>query len=264
MVDGLSLSRMKRAALAVALTVCAISACFAPARPAWQRIQQTGTLRVGMDPSFPPFESVAADGSLQGLDVDLAREIARRLGVEAHFVANLPYDGLYDALTAQRVDLVISALAVDSRRMDDYVYSRSYFNAGQVLVGRVGQASVGSMSDLEGHRLAVVLGTEGDREGRRWARRLTGLVLAQYRTPAQALSAVKRGEMDVALVDHVSALQTLDEARDLTIMGEPVIDVSYACAMRHDEEQLLQAVDGALISMEDDGTMETLITRWLR
>ncbi|MFN3761678.1 MAG: transporter substrate-binding domain-containing protein, partial [Anaerolineae bacterium] len=63
-----------------------------------------------MDASYPPFESIDGEGNLVGLDVDLGRELAARLGVEAHFVANLSYDGLYDALTADQVDVLISAL----------------------------------------------------------------------------------------------------------------------------------------------------------
>ena len=74
--------------VALPLTACA--------RPddAWDRVLETGILRVGMDASFPPFEFVAADGTLIGFDVDLARELGQRLGVEVHFVANLSYDDL--------------------------------------------------------------------------------------------------------------------------------------------------------------------------
>jgi ABC-type amino acid transport substrate-binding protein len=217
-----------------------------------------------MDASFPPFESVAADGSLVGLDVDLARELSQRLDVEPHFVANLPYDGLYDALKAERVDIVISALVVNPALTEDYAYSRAYFDAGQVLVSRVGQQTDRSMADLGGQRLAVVLGTAGDREGRRWARRLHGLVVIQYRTPAEALGALERGETDVALVDHVSALQAIGQGDDLVIEGEPVVDVPYACAMRCESVQLLRAVDDALAAMESDGSMKTLRAKWLR
>jgi len=264
MKDALGFSRVGCIAVVGALMVCVLSACSSPADATWERLRETGSLRVGMDASFPPFESIAADGSLVGLDVDLARELGRRLDLEPHFVANLPYDGLYDALKAERVDIVISALAVDPSLMDDYAYSRVYFDAGQVLVSRVGQQIDGSMTDLGRQRLAVVLGTEGDREGRRWARRMAGLVVVQYGTPLQALSAVEGGETDVALVDHVSALQAIGDGDDLVIKGEPVIEVPYACAMRRDSVQLLRAVNEALAAMEVDGTMKALTYKWLR
>jgi hypothetical protein len=76
-----------------------------------------------MDASFPPFEFWDGEGNLVGFDVDLGREIAARLGVRVEFVANLSYDGLYDALAAEQVDVVISALYVDPTRMADFAYS---------------------------------------------------------------------------------------------------------------------------------------------
>jgi len=221
-------------------------------------------LRVGMDASFPPFEAIAADGSLVGFDVDLARELSRRLGVDPQFVANLPYDGLYDALTAQRVDVVISALVVNPARTADFAYSRSYFNAGQVLVVQEGEDGIRSVADLHDHRLAVVLGTAGDREARGWARRSEALVLVPYPTPREALNALEVGEAHAALVDHVSALEAMGAGGDLTIVGGPVVDVPYAVAMREDSQRLLREINGALAAMEEDGTLDRLMRTWLR
>ena len=246
------------------------------ARPddAWERIRAGGVLRVGMDASFPPFESVAADGTLAGFDIDLARELGRRLGpalsagpeqsrrgaegVEVQFVANLPYDGLYDALAVDRVDVVISALVVNPARMADYAYSTPYFDAGQVLVVREG-ANIETMDDLEGYTLAVEFGTQGDMEARKRARKVEGLAIAPYQTAAEALAAVAAGEADAALVDHVSALA----ASSLVIAGEPVTAEPYAVAVHQDSRHLLQAIDAALAEMQADGTLDALATKWL-
>ncbi len=274
-----------------------LSAC---ARPdaTWDRVRESGILRVGMDASFPPFETIAADGTLVGFDVDLARELGRRLGpvlskvegAEVQFVANLPYDGLYDALAVNRVDVVISALVVNPARMADFAYSTPYFDAGQVLVvresrgageqgsgGAEGQRaeSIEGMADLEGHRLAVEFGTQGDLEARKWARRLSGLTVVPCQTAAGALAAVAAGEADGALVDHGSALvemgKTLGvsenpkgfEGFELVIVGESVVEEPYAVAVRHDSQRLLRAINEALAEMKADGTLEALIAEWL-
>lgn len=264
--------------LLITLTACA------RADDTWNRVIETGTLRVGMDASFPPFEFVAADGSLAGLDVALARELGRRLGVDVQFVANLPYDGLYDALTADRVDVVISALVVNPDRMADFAYSASYFDAGQVLVvqgsgGAGGQGSGGAggrrpgtiegMADLSGRVLAVEFGTRGDMEARKWAERLPDLIVAPYQTAADALAAVVAGEADAALVDRVSALdQTLGVSEnpkgfELYIVGEPVVGEPCAVAARKESQRLLQEINEALADMEADGTLEMLVKRWV-
>jgi ABC-type amino acid transport substrate-binding protein len=246
------------------LTVLGLVGCAAGADSTWKRVRESGVLRVGMDASFPPFEAVASDGTLVGFDVDLAREVSRQLDLEPQFVANLPYDGLYDALRAQRVDVVLSALAINRARTADYAYSTPYFDAGEVLVVPEGAHTIEAVADADGRRLAVALGTQGDQEARRWARRLTELTVVQYQTPADALHAVEGGEVDVALVDHVSALQAIGGGDNLTIVEVPVLSVPYAAAVRQDSRRLLQAINEALEEMEDEGTMDRLVTKWLR
>ncbi|MEJ5197926.1 MAG: transporter substrate-binding domain-containing protein, partial [Anaerolineae bacterium] len=76
----------------------------------WSHIQETGVWRVGMDPSFPPFENLdVATGRPVGFDVDLAQAIAGRWGVRVEFVG-IGFDQLLDAVAAHRVDSAISAL----------------------------------------------------------------------------------------------------------------------------------------------------------
>ena len=264
-------SRITHYALLLFLAACA--------RPddAWERLRGTGTLRVGMDASFPPFEAIVADGTLAGFDVDLAQELGRRLEVEVQFVANLPYDGLYDALAVGRVDAVISALVVNPARMADFAYSTPYFDAGQVLVVRAGEAGIEEIADLSGRTLAVEFGTRGDMEARRWTRvstpgrKLPGLTVVLYQTAAEALAAVTAGKAEVALVDHVSALAATAPSNlsgsgvgsGLRIVGSPLVEEPYAVAVRRESRHLLHALNDVLAEMEADGTLEALTAKWL-
>jgi ABC-type amino acid transport substrate-binding protein len=253
----------------------------------WDRVRETGILRVGMDASFPPFETIAADGTLVGFDVDLARELGRRLGpalpvpsaaegseaegIEVQFVANLPYDGLYDALAVGHVDAVVSALVVNPARMADFAYSNPYFDVGQVLVVQEGEAGIEGVDDgsielaevLSGRVLAVEFGTQGDLEARKWARRLPDLTVVPCQTAAEALATVAAGKADAALVDHVSALAATGGEDGLLIVGEPIIEEPYAVAVHRESQHLLQAINEALAAMEADGTMGRLVAEWL-
>jgi ABC-type amino acid transport substrate-binding protein len=272
------------------LLVICLPACTRP-DDTWDRLRETGVLRVGMDASFPPFETIAPDGTLVGFDVDLARELARRLGsalpapsgaegIEVQFVANLPYDGLYDALAVDRVDVVISALVISPARMADFAYSTPYFDAGQVLVVRAAETGtegqspepVEEMTDLSGRTLAVEFGTQGDLEARKWAWRLPDLTVVPYQTAAEALAAVTTGEADAALVDHVSALavtaETLRVSEDpkgfeLAIVGDPIVEEPYAVAVHRGSRHLLRAINRALAEMQADGALEALAAKWL-
>lgn len=231
-----------------------------PSSDALDRVLESRVLRVGMDASFPPFEYVDGEGNLVGFDVDLARELAARLGVEPQFVANLPYDGLYDALTAGQVDVVISALYADPARTADFAYSTPYFDAGQVLVVPGDAEGIGGMEDLAGRTLAVEFGSAGDVEARAWSQRLTNLSILPCATAAEALAKVAAGEADAALVDHLSALAWTGEG--LRVVGEPVTEEPYAVAARRQDRHLLRAVNEALEGMGADGTLDRLQERW--
>jgi polar amino acid transport system substrate-binding protein len=149
----------------------------------WARIQREGLMRVGMDASWPPFEYIdEPTGQIVGLDVDLARAIGQRLGVEVELV-NVGFDSLYDALYVGRFDAIVSALPYDPLLYGDVAYSISYFNAGQVLVVRADKTEINETNDLSGKRLGVELASEGDAVSRRLQKKIEGLSLSITRLP---------------------------------------------------------------------------------
>jgi ABC-type amino acid transport substrate-binding protein len=236
-----------------------------------QAIQARGALYVGLDPSYPPFEALAPDGVLYGLDVDLGRALAVRLPagegaaggrLAAHFVL-VGYDGLYHALEVGEVDALISALVVEPGRMDDVAYSIPYFDAGLVLVVPGEGAAARSMEALAGRTVAVEYATEADVEARRWARRLRDLTVAPLTTADEAMAAVAAGRADAALVDSISAHLYVGDHPGLAMVEERVTSEAYAVAVRAEDGALLKAIDGALGEMAADGTLDEMQAHWL-
>jgi len=229
---------------------------------AWPRIEREGVLRVGLDPTFPPFE-VTTEKGLEGLDVDLARALADELGLEAEFVY-FGYDGLYDALATEQTDVLISALVIVTGRTRDFAYSEPYFNAGEILVMPSG-SSIVEMPDLSDRRLAVELGAQGHVEATQWAKRLPGLTVVPFTGADEALSAVAEGAADAALVDGVSGRLYLKERPDseLTHAAEPVTVEPYAMVVRIEDEVLLDKLDEALTSLKASGEYDKMTARWL-
>ena len=236
----------------------------------WQRIQAQGVWRVGMEPTWVPFEYVDGTGQLTGFDVELARELSRRLGLEVHFVANLGFDGLYDGLTAGQADAVISAVVVDDSRRADFAFSRPYFEAGQVLVVGPPSAGIETQEDLRGRVLAVELGSDGDALARRWRSRWSNLELLHTDSAQAALAAVADGRADAALTDRATALLALKAANNagagfggLRLVGKPVTAEQYAIAVRRESRDLLRALNTALADMQRDGALQELERKWL-
>jgi polar amino acid transport system substrate-binding protein len=226
---------------------------------AWQRIQSSGVLRVGMDASYPPFEDVDADGQIVGFDVDLAREIGRRLGLEVSF-ANIPYDGLYDALLVGQVDVLISALVAAPEFEGKANFSLPYFNAGDYLVVPV-DSSVEHITDLTGHILAVEYGSSGDVQARQWERRLSALTIQRYSDPELALQAVISREADAALVDGITARLGVGHFPEL-MLGPSVTDAFFAVAVPEESNLLLEKMNETIEALADDGTLSQLIAKW--
>lgn len=229
----------------------------------WARIEEIGVLRVGLDPSYPPFEDMDEDsGQIFGYDVDLAWEIGRRLGVEVEFVL-AGFDGLYDALQMGKFEAIISAIPYDPRLTEDVRYTVSYFNAGQVLVVRENESEISNVDGLAAKRLAVELGSSGDLEARRLEKYLDDLSLQPLPTPLDALWALKNGEVDAALVDSISTYRFIKHEGGVRIVGEPVVDESYVVAVRHKSTTLWKVLNSVILEMREDGTLEALRDKWL-
>ncbi len=228
----------------------------------WAHIQETGVWRVGLDPSFPPFEIL--DGTTQrlvGLDVDLAEAIAARWGVRVEFVG-VGFDELMDAVSARRIDAAVSALPVIEHRTRDVAFSDPYIEAGTVLAVPL-DSTIAGTADLAGKRVAVEWGSTGDAEARRLMRDLEGRLTPVVRESVNAaLDAVLAGEADAALVDAISL--ALHPAADrLRTAGEPLISDPYVIVLPVGAPNLLAEVNAALAALKADGTLDRIYDRWL-
>lgn len=250
--------------LAVLTTAVGVWLALTPGEPGkdetWERIQSEGLTRIAMDASYPPFEYIDEGGNLVGYDVDLARELAQRFGVDVEFVI-ISFDGLYDALRVERVDLILSALPFDLRLTEDVVYSHSYFNAGQMLVVREAEDGIAGVDDLGGKRVGVEWGSMGDVEARQLLRRME-FELFPYAAPQEALTALKEGEVDAAITDAVSTYQFSRDEGGVKIVGPPVTDDPYVIATRLSSFVLQERLNEAILDLSASGFLDGLRMRW--
>ncbi|MBL7200383.1 MAG: amino acid ABC transporter substrate-binding protein [Anaerolineae bacterium] len=260
---GTQVSWAVRTLLAVCCSLACLAGCQEDDDPWLARVQKAGVLRVGMDPSWPPFESVDPEsGDLVGLDVDLARAVAQKLGVEVAYVPS-GWEGLYGALFAGQFDAIISALPYDGWRTKEALYSISYLNAGPVIAAHAEEGTIVRTKDLAGRTVHVEYGAEGDVQARRLRRRVDGLTIAPHDTARAALEAAAADPNSAAIVDAVSARMFIREAPGLQIVGEPLYDELYVIAVHPRASSLQKAIDQALIEMRESGELDALLDRWL-
>ncbi len=260
----------RRAALAAAALVALILFGVSLTRPGgplardliWARIQERGVWRVAMDPSFPPFESLDADGLPTGLDVDLVNEIARRMGVRAEITA-VGFDELVDAVAARRVDGAVSALPEMPWRTKEVAFSRPYIDAGLVLAVP-GRSVMTGADDLSGKRVAAEWGSQGDALARDLAAKEEGAFeLVLQETADAALQAVIEGRADAAIVDAITLALVDRGAGTLKAAGPPLQPDPYVVYLPVGSARLLENVNAAMNAMEADGTLAAIRMRWL-
>ncbi|MCD4738794.1 MAG: ABC transporter substrate-binding protein [Anaerolineae bacterium] len=218
---------------------------------------------MAMDPSFPPFEYIDEANTIQGVDAELAHEIAHRLDVEAQLVTT-NYDGLYDALTVGRADVIISGLYPDPARTADFTFSKPYFNAGQVLVTLAASAER-EVADLAGKPLAVIFGTTGHMVALHWEETLTPPpTIITYEQPAEALAALADGAVAGAVLDNVSAQMALVRGGNYQVTELPTSVEPYVIAARRQDAALIKEIDNILSELQEEWLLKALLEKWLQ
>ncbi len=239
-----------------------------PAKPdaTWTRIAQEGVFRVGIDPSFPPFESDDGKGNLSGLDIALAEQMVRdwslNLGkpVEIQY-AYTGFDGLYDALKSGQFDAILSALPYDPLKTQDVLFTHSYFNSGPSIIVPEQDGKTQTYYDLQGRRIGVELGSTGDSFARKWQRRLQ-FTLREYNTPVDALEALHDGEVDAVFADGIAFDEFSRTVGEVKMVGKPLVDELIVMAVRKDTPSLLREINAVIDAMKRDGRLEELQRKW--
>jgi ABC-type amino acid transport substrate-binding protein len=226
----------------------------------WQAMQSRRTWRVGMDPSFPPFQALDAGGVPAGYDVELARKLAAAWGMEVE-IAAIGFDSLLDALQAAKIDAIVSAYPYDARLTRNVAFSQPYFDAGLQMAVPAG-STVRSSADLNGKRVAVEWGSEGDMVGRQWQRDGIDLTLAPFETPQDTVLALAQGDVDAILVDSVTLRQAQAAGAMLNAAGPHVTSSPYVIVVPRRAHELLEQINAGLDRLREDGELEMLEQEW--
>ncbi len=228
-----------------------------PVDEAWARVEQSGVIRFAINPTYMPFDGLGSHGDFFGIDVDIANDLAQRLGKRAEFVV-AGYDSLYDVLRVGQAEATISALPIDSGKLGLWAYSEPYFEAGQVMI--VKPPRFPKTSEVS---VAVEYGSDADAAARYLARRRAGVEIKYTQSAADALKAVDNGWTDAAIVDGVSAKQLLPKYPQLQI-AEQVTSDPYAIAVGGKSTQLRVAINAKLVEMKQDGTIQRIVEEWMK
>jgi ABC-type amino acid transport substrate-binding protein len=177
------------------------------------------------------------------------------------FVA-LGFDGLYDAIKTNQVDVMLATLTPDVTRTADVIYGSAYFDNGLMLISNR-DTPLHSFEAIAGRSLAYAYGSAAHAEADRWLRRIAPFAAQPYELPTYALDAVRLGNAPAALVSAIDARLYLREHSEWDVASSYVTNMPYVTAVRRDRGRLLERSNKALAALETDGRMRVLRERWL-
>lgn len=221
-------------------------------------IQEEGTLVVGTEGTYPPFTFHDASGELTGFDVEIAREIAERLGVEAEFLET-QWDAMFAGLDAERFDMVANQVGINDERKESYDFSDPYITSTAVLVVAEDNDEIQSFDDLEGKLSAQSLTSNYAEMATSYGAELEGVEGFN-----QAIELLNSGRVDATINDNLTVLDFQQQRPDASIK---VVDESGDAAQsgllfRQGNETLVEAANEALAEMIEDGTYEEISNKW--
>ena len=247
---------LKSLAVAATFQIAAVAAAHAGEN--LDQIKSAGVFKIGTEGTYAPFTYHDASGALVGFDVEIGKEIAKRLGVKAEFLEG-KWDGLIAGLDANRYDAVINQVGITEARKQKYDFSEPYIASKAVLIVRADDESIKSFADLKGKKSAQSLTSNFGKiaEG-------AGAELVGTDGFDQSIQLVLTGRADATINDSLSFLDFKKHKPDanVKIIAEQENADYSGVIIRKGEPELLEAINKALVDIKADGTYQAISDKY--
>ncbi|WP_075182061.1 cystine ABC transporter substrate-binding protein [Pantoea sp. 1.19] len=259
----MTFSSVRRQLLLGAMAVALVAGINTPTLAAdnlLNTVKARGTLLVGLEGTYPPFSFQDERGRLTGFEVDFANALAQHMGVKASLKPT-KWDGMLASLDSKRIDVVINQVTISDARKKKYDFSTPYTVSGiQALVRKDRAGSISQPADLAGKKVGVGLGTNYEQ----WLKEnVKGVDIRTYDDDPTKYADLRAGRIDAILVDRLAALDLVKKTGNTMAVAGPAFSRQEAgVALRKGNDDLLQAVDGAIAAMQKDGTLNKLSEKW--
>lgn len=216
-----------------------------------------GVLTMATNATFPPYEYYEGN-EIVGIDVEIAEAIAKKLGLELK-VEDMEFNSIIIAVTQGKADLGLAGMTVMEERLDAVNFSDSYATGIQAIIVPE-DSDIQGVDDLNGKKIGVQLSTTGDI----YAKEDFGEENVEaYNKGADAVMALKQGKVDAVIIDNQPALAFVKDAEGLKVLDTQYKVEDYAAAIAKDNEGLLAAVNSALAELEAEGTLQSIIEKYI-
>lgn len=219
-------------------------------------------LKVGTNATYVPFEYIEDNKGKKfyaGFDMDLAREIGKRLGMKVE-IHNIPFDGLIPAINTGEIDMIASGMVITDTRKEkvDFI---PYFDSGLGILVATNVNDVKNIHDLQGKRIAVQMGTTGSVA----AHKIPNAIIREFDHNSEALLELKQKGADAVITAIPVGTHYLNTTSDSNakMVEEPIQKQTMGLAFSKDKKELSSKVQKALEDMKADHTYQELKKKWM-
>ena len=210
-----------------------------------------GVLTMATNATFPPYESYEGN-DIVGIDADIAKAIADKLGLKLE-IQDMEFNSIITAVQSGKADLGLAGMTVTDERKQSVDFTDSYATGIQSVIVKEG-SSIKSIDDLKGKKIGVQLATTGDIYAN----------VEEYNKGADAVMALTSGKIDAVIIDNQPAKAFVKTTDGLQILDTDYVQEDYAAAIQKGNTDLLNAVNGALKELKEDGTIQKILDKYIK
>jgi polar amino acid transport system substrate-binding protein len=216
-------------------------------------LAQTQTIRMGTEGAYPPYNFLNDKGEVDGFERELGDELCKRAELTCEWVTT-DWDGIIPNLVSGNYDTIIAGMSITDERDEVIDFTQNY-------IPPAASAYV-AMSDDVDVSTAVISAQAATIQAGHVAE--SGASLLEFATPEETVASVRNGEADAVFADKDYLIPIVEESGgELKFVGEDVqLGGGVGMGLRESDTELRDKFDAAIQSMKDDGTLNTLITKW--
>lgn len=227
-----------------------------------QEIKDKGKLIIGLDDGFPPMGFRDEKGDIVGFDIDLAKEVGKKLGVKIDLKA-IDWNAKEMELNSKKIDAIWNGMSVNPDREKSMTLSKPYLTNTQVFVVKKG-SPIKSIEDMKGKKIGFQDDSSSS-DAFAAHKELSSTVKSSQSYPKnkEALVDLKVGRIDVALMDEVVSKYYLSKDKDqYELLSNNLGEEYYAIGFRKGDNKLKDEVDKIIDELKKDGTTSEISKKW--
>ena len=255
-----SLKKASALILALVLAIGCMTGCSSQQLTV-ESVQKAGKLVIGTSPDFPPFESLSADGKVEGIEIEILQLICDKLGVELE-IKQMDFDSVLPGVQTGKFNVGVSGISVTPDREKNTLFTTPYCLAAQAIVV-TDDSPIGGKADLEGKAVAVQTGTTAEEFCME-----NGYTVKAFAANADAQTALTVGKVDAWVIDDLTAAEMVaayNEAHPdapLVILDEAMTTEPYAFAFKLGNDALVEEINEILNTLLADGTIASIFEKY--